>query len=754
MRLRNNTGTTITSLSVNWEGEQWYNKATGQQTMKLSYKVGSNVNNLTATGFTNVASPFFTAPYIGATVVVLDGNNSSYRAAVSNQLNVTILPGEEIMLRWADPRVANKDVMAIDNVTVSATGLPSPPVATSPTGVSSTRFTLNWIPGKYATGHYITVINQTTSVNLLEDYFVSGASTSSLYLPVDATPATTYTYSVRAYNSGSGEYSEESSMNFIYTYTEDGGPDYVFLGTNSSNWSDATSWSSNQVPGVYNRATIAANCFVNVDDAICNNLTINSGIVLTVNPGQMLTVNAEIFQTSGENSIVLKSNSLAAGGNGILVCGDDNTRGIIERYVLGSPDGGVTPQYHLVSVPIKTSTTPQYSVVFLDSYLAYYDEAENNWHQMNTPTNNAIYSSRGYLTYDPTDPNDTYLFTGVFNNGKVTMNVGYTDVTKGWCLVGNPFPTAVDWNSNIGWEKINIDNAVYIWDQARGQYISYVDGVSSGGDSDPNLIAPGQGFFVKANALAPSLIVNNEAKVTTRKEFFKTKNNPVDLLRLEAKIGEMTDNMAITFKEDASNTFDRNRDAYNLRSISGYKVPDLYSIDGDEVKYSVNAMPFDGELVVPVALKYESDALVTITATGLESFASHQGLGIYLEDTKTGNLINLHETPEYAFQYIASDDPTRFNLKFGNSIGIDSPGSRIKLCQVFANNAGELVFNHKHFYGHQGKAVLYDASGALIQSIQLSTSGYTLAPIDIPSGLILVRIEFNGQSESHKLIVH
>ena len=47
--------------------------------------------------------------------------------------------------------------------------------------------------------------------------------------------------------------------------------------------------------------------------------------------------------------------------------------------------------------------------------------------------------------------------------------------TKGFNLVGNPYPSAIDWDAASGWTKTNIDNAVYYFkasatDQYGGTY--------------------------------------------------------------------------------------------------------------------------------------------------------------------------------------------------------------------------------------------------------------------------------------------
>ncbi|MCK7531371.1 MAG: hypothetical protein MZV63_10205 [Marinilabiliales bacterium] len=96
----------------------------------------------------------------------------------------------------------------------------------------------------------------------------------------------------------------------------------------------------------------------------------------------------------------------------------------------------------------------------------------------------------------------TVDITGIVNNGNisVTLNNHNNTYTQGMNLVGNPYPSPIDWASVAGWTKSNIDDAIYFFkasttDQYGGTYSSYVAGISTGG-ADMNIIPSMQGFFV------------------------------------------------------------------------------------------------------------------------------------------------------------------------------------------------------------------------------------------------------------------
>ena len=92
--------------------------------------------------------------------------------------------------------------------------------------------------------------------------------------------------------------------------------------------------------------------------------------------------------------------------------------------------------------------------------------------------------------------------TGVVNNGNFSVTLYNHDnlYTKGFNLVGNPYPSPIDWNA-AGWTKTNIDNALYFFkasttDQYGGTYSSWIGGISNDGSANMNIIPSMQGFFI------------------------------------------------------------------------------------------------------------------------------------------------------------------------------------------------------------------------------------------------------------------
>ncbi|MDM7923267.1 MAG: carboxypeptidase-like regulatory domain-containing protein [Pyrinomonadaceae bacterium] len=131
LRLKNQTGVAITSLDITFTGEQW-RKANNSavQILAFGYMQSAIADDPTAV-FTPASQFDFASPIASATTgTALNGNLAANRTLISGTLTVSIPPGEEIMLRWADANDANEDHgLAIDDLTVIPRGNVVPTLA-------------------------------------------------------------------------------------------------------------------------------------------------------------------------------------------------------------------------------------------------------------------------------------------------------------------------------------------------------------------------------------------------------------------------------------------------------------------------------------------------------------------------------------------------------------------------------------------------------------------------------------------------
>ena len=128
VRLANNTGATITSLDVAYNGEQWRNSAAAAQTMTFSYLIGSPTVSGSLAEFQSpgvaVSALDFTSPVTGGSAGALNGNLPANQQAHTVTITGLNIPnGSEVMLRWSDPDNTGSDHgLAIDDVSITPHG--------------------------------------------------------------------------------------------------------------------------------------------------------------------------------------------------------------------------------------------------------------------------------------------------------------------------------------------------------------------------------------------------------------------------------------------------------------------------------------------------------------------------------------------------------------------------------------------------------------------------------------------------------
>lgn len=154
VRFVNNTGMTITNLRVSFTAEQWRN-ASGSSAetnvLEFSYRVANEPLTSADAAGSQAWIPFpaldFNSPIVnvGGSGNTLDGNAPENRQVFSNAVltGTTVLPNQEIFLRWRDVDNASGDAgLAIDDLTVSyETNAYAPPAIS--TNSSLTLMTYN-----------------------------------------------------------------------------------------------------------------------------------------------------------------------------------------------------------------------------------------------------------------------------------------------------------------------------------------------------------------------------------------------------------------------------------------------------------------------------------------------------------------------------------------------------------------------------------------------------------------------------------
>ncbi len=482
------------------------------------------------------------------------------------------------------------------------------------------------------------------------------------------------------------------------------------------------------------------------------------------------------ISTSGHTirSILQCNDTLNAGGNLTLLSTSAQTA-LVDGAGTGQVLGNVTMQryidsafgYRYISSPFQAATLTQLSglINFSATFPNFYSYNENvnyNGWVKDTVLTDTLHPCHGYAAnYGTSTSSVTMSLTGAVNNGSLsrTLYNHNQTYTQGFNLVGNPYPSPIDWTASSGWTKTNIDNAVYFFkhgdtNRYYGRYSSYIAGVSSDGIAS-NIIPGMQGFFVHvSNGSFPvtgTLGFSNAVRTTNlNPHYFKqTASGDKQLIRLDAGFadnGNNTDPTVIYFDDNASADFDHKLDALKLMNTDA-GIPNLYSQSTDEKTYSIQALKtLSDSSIIPLGLKTDHDGLVKFNLRNVENIAP--GMHIWFYDAKTGIVQDLRTEPQYQVQLTSGQYERRFYIELTSGIFVNIPGVNGELN---AYSAGGNLYVYTT--DDNADLVVTDVSGRVIVRQALVGSGYHEVQLHPASGVYIATLYSKTGKQSKKVFI-
>jgi hypothetical protein len=486
------------------------------------------------------------------------------------------------------------------------------------------------------------------------------------------------------------------------------------------------------------------------------NLTINNSAGVTLQG--TLSVTGIVSTTAG---------ILSSGGNLTLVSTASQTA-LIDGTGSGSVSGDVTMQrylssalgYKYISSPFNNTTVNAFTtyINLSATFPTFYRYDENKvtagWVSY-TSTSGSLSPMVGYAANFGPTPNDINIsITGVVNNGPMSISLSNNGkpYTQGFNLVGNPYPSPIDWDAGAGWTKTNIGAAIHFYnatDQYTGTYTHVVNGFGS------SIIPSMQGFFVSVtNPGSATLVFANSVRVSNNSSGFSKSaaySETRPYIRLTAGYADEknpADPVIIYFDEKASVEFDSKLDALKLMNTD-VKVPNFYALSADAKLISIGAIPYpDSMSVVPLGLKTEQAGWISFIATSIENMPS--GLQIYFLDNKTGIYTDLLQSTGFKLNMIAGTVENRFRLIFSNRKLSDTQG--INDAFVAYSSGGKLIVSFTGTEGEKGDMVINNMIGQELWRKQIIGTGVHEFDPQVKTGVYLVSF-YSGKSIYSKKVL-
>jgi hypothetical protein len=477
---------------------------------------------------------------------------------------------------------------------------------------------------------------------------------------------------------------------------------------------------------------------------------------LSIDPGASVIVaaNASIAASSAT-----KLNSTSTSFSSLIVKGSINGMVNYNRYtaLIGSEAGGTND---LISAPLvgqefgdfATANTNLAASNTLRAFAPYNTSvgAYQNYDTANN-ANTIISSGIGYRA--ATTDGSTLKFTGTVSTATVNVSISDASAGNAWNLIGNPYPSYIDFNSFFTDNKDQFNTegeyqAVYGYNGATSNGWTVWNSATIADPAITELIAPGQGFFVKAKPQGGSVTFTPDMQTTGNADDFivgKQTNLEVALSKLRLSSGTDKATTAIYFIEGTTRGLDVGYDAATYsQSSSGFSIFSNLVADNTGSAMAIQSLDYNdfNDVVVPLGINAKLAAL-TISIDKLTNTIP-EDVGVYLEDRETSTFTLLTNT-DYTFTPSADlKGAGRFYLHY-TAKALTAESTNFNYIQIYTTISPKEIMI-KGSLKSDATAVLYDVNGRLVlnQKLKQTSTTHRIDASRLSVGFYLIKV-FNDQ---------
>ncbi|MBS1531294.1 MAG: T9SS type A sorting domain-containing protein [Bacteroidetes bacterium] len=337
--------------------------------------------------------------------------------------------------------------------------------------------------------------------------------------------------------------------------------------------------------------------------------------------------------------------------------------------------------YYLINLDSDTLGT-KYDIPVGNGYLFFFRGGPGTFNPFtvgSTPAN-ATLTTSGSLNQGSISVTNWYN-ESLGQTGLLWTTVGAGDVTiQGMNLVGNPYPSTIDWGNNFSNTDPaasiygpNLSGTIYLLNPGEaaggGNYTSYIPGIGSNSGTYNGLIASGEGFFVQVLQNNATLTFTENAKTNTQalgtSLFLANKRTLSKAVKQQIRLEMLldttnTDETLISFSPNS-------RPGYHTGEDASYRIGtgkvNLASLSSDNIPLSINQLPLapkgDTIRLNVGAAGTGSYGLKLETITGIP-----QLYDVWLQDAATRDSVNMRNTNAYNFTITATDTTTFGSKRF------------------------------------------------------------------------------------------
>ena len=353
--------------------------------------------------------------------------------------------------------------------------------------------------------------------------------------------------------------------------------------------------------------------------------------------------------------------------------------------------------------------------------------------------------------YPSTDSAD---FIGNFNTGDITTNIFYNGANgdNDWNFIGNPYPSALDFDLFYAANSAVIDGAAYFWSQSlppddvnpgnEGQNFNMNDyamyntsgGItpSANGNIPDQFIPSAQGFFVIGLANGNVTFSNSMRSTGNNNDFYRTTiSNEKERLWVNLTSDNGVFNqILVAYVNGATDDYDSATfDA--PRNLSTGNAAIIYTtIEGETKKFAIQGKhpnSLNSNEVVPFGIKntIEVDTQFKLSIAQLEGEFMNNN-AIYLKDNVLNVYHNLSES-DYTFTSEVGEFNERFEIRFASTLSVNEL-NYVANELIVVNNENEGIDISTSLHSQITNIKIYDLLGRELEDLDVSNK--TLVSLD------------------------
>ena len=484
----------------------------------------------------------------------------------------------------------------------------------------------------------------------------------------------------------------------------------------------------------------------NLTSGAVNNLIINAGSKLT-SSGAIAATNFTINSdnTSGTGTLL---------DNGTLTASTAN----VQQFLTGLTGASTRANWYLSS-PVSGATAAVFNVEGGINKMTSYNEVTTSYLAQFSSNATALVRGVGYVTYIG-GADATYTFTGGnLNNGDITLTPTRTGIDagkRGFNLVGNPYPSYLNWAS-ADIVKTNVRSTIWYRTFSGTEMIFLTNDGTFGTGTSSAYIPPMQAFWIRVNAdgdIASLKFVNSarahqDQSIATNR-LRAPKVNTAQIVRLQVSNGINNDEALIVADPNALDGFD-NYDSQKMTNAN-VNIPEIFTLAGSE-ELVINRMNnLSGNKELPLGFRPGKTCNFTIEATEVSNFSND--MKVMLLDKLTGIEQELAVGSPYSFSSDATATNNRFSVLFKSpsvTTGLNNATNNQNVL-VYRNLNNQITVICNQGIDDQSSVSVYNAVGQKLSNQKLAKTSTEINQA-LTAGVYVVTVHNGGQTVTKKVII-